>query len=146
MAASPIAVDSGPTQEKWTPQDSHVTDTPADGNSTDVANGAATHPDDRPNVKPAGEGAGFSRNSSTVPEATSATGEKEDASQRGEKQVKVLVKSPFHASTMTPVFHFVSWRAQCCSICLPICSLFLGRLSFATVATTQYFVAANGRC
>lgn len=143
MAASPIAVDSGPAhaQEKWTPQETQAADGAATSNGADVANGVS-HPDDHPNAKPAGEGADFSRNSSAAPEGGSTAGSKQDASQRGEKQVKVLVKSPFQCVNHDPCLSLRELaRMQSCSTCLPVCSIFLGRLSFVKVTATRCFVA-----
>lgn len=93
MAASPIAVDSdnAQLQDKWAPPASQPANIAANGNGVDAANGGGSHPDD-PNTQPAVEGAGYSRNGSAVPEASSDSATMQDAS-RGEKQIKVLVKS-----------------------------------------------------
>lgn len=105
MAASPVAVDSGSvhSQEKWNSQDTQATDIIPNGSSSDPANGGGgPHSDDHANTKPTGEGVNLSRNSSTAPDAVSVAGSKQDASQRGEKQIKVLVESYFQCINYDP--------------------------------------------
>ncbi|KAI0344120.1 hypothetical protein BDW22DRAFT_1427763 [Trametopsis cervina] len=86
MAAPPAALDSSsaPAQEKWT-----ASEKKADTTLVKTEANGEPHTDDA-SARPAGNGADYSRNGSAAPDAASNAGSKQDSSQRGEKQIKVL--------------------------------------------------------
>ena len=76
---------------------------PANGDTANSANGASHHADDKRDAQQSSEAENNERLGSTAPEGTSSPATKQDASQRGEKQIKVLVESYF-LTAVTPVF------------------------------------------
>jgi hypothetical protein len=95
MVSSPIVVDgpSAPSQGKWSTPDKQ-TDTPTlKANGAEVANGQA-HPADQP-IAQSASSATVAYNGSAPPEAGSDAGTEKNVASRGEKQIKVLVRSHF---------------------------------------------------
>ncbi|KAI0691339.1 hypothetical protein BC835DRAFT_122256 [Cytidiella melzeri] len=90
MAAAPMAVD-GPSpisQRKWTASEKHSDQSPSKEKGLETTNGEP-HAAEKANAPPVGDSAEPSRNSSTAPEASSATSTQQDAAAlRGDKQIK----------------------------------------------------------
>lgn len=113
MAASPIQVDIKQEEQTWSRPDENsanvVAPPPTNGDAPPPSNGATQpHPDDQRDVQQPVEAVKHERTGSSVPDTTSTSTAKQDSSQRGEKQIKVLVKSYF-LITVTPVF-ILSWH------------------------------------
>ena len=109
MAASPIQVDIKQEEQTWSRPDdksASVAAPPTNGDAPPPSNGATS--DDQRDVQQPVEAVKHERTGSSVPDTTSTSTAKQDPSQRGEKQIKVLVKSYF-LITVTPVF-VLSWH------------------------------------
>lgn len=101
MAASPMAVDptvNNQPIEKWTSAEvpPHLQPPAAKGDDHTNGNGAAHHPDEHHVAQQPEDGTSSVRNASAQPESEATSPSKQDASQRGEKQIKVLVGLTFH--------------------------------------------------
>ncbi|GJE85928.1 RNA-binding domain-containing protein [Phanerochaete sordida] len=93
MAASPMRVDAGSTQqqESWDRPDAQqpiAAPPPSNGDAADAANGAAHHSDDKRDVVQPPPDSTAERTGSAAPEAASASASSKDAAHRGEKQIK----------------------------------------------------------
>lgn len=108
MTAPPVPHDNGNVQqqpESWdrpVEQASPIQAPPVNGDTVDTAKGAS-HTDDKHDAQLPAEAASHERTGSPAPDSASTSPTKADGSNRGEKQIKVLVESYF-LTAITPVF------------------------------------------
>lgn len=97
MAASPIPHDSGDVKkpDTWSRQDeqSSIAAPPSNGDAANTTNGAGHPTDDKRDTQPPSQSAPPEATGSSAHEDRSTSPSKQDGSQRGEKQIKVLVES-----------------------------------------------------